>query len=251
MNNYVLSEKELENVFYHKSKKSKVGKALLGIVFFVLAVTAIYVAINYNSLSSNLNYWFKNDYAANPESEKAEIIIPKDTKKEPTLPEITDNTLLIPQIGVEAPISWNINNTPTEVSANLEKGVIHLSGTALPGQNGNVFITGHSSNYPWARGDYNHIFALLNKIVSGDMVQLKYRNNNFVYKVSEIKVVKPDDISVLSQTSSPVLTLMTCTPVGTSLNRLIIVAKQVHPSTTETKEENKNNSTPSSLPRIR
>lgn len=147
----------------------------------------------------------------------------------PPLPELADSHLRLPAINVDAPITWKVNNDPDSVLENLKNGLIQIDGTALPGQKGNVFITGHSSNYPWIKSKYNNVFALLNKVVVGDVVHIKYGGQDYLYRVSEIKVTKPDDLSVMQPTSSPVLTLMTCTPVGTSLKRLIVTAKQYYP----------------------
>lgn len=136
-----------------------------------------------------------------------------------------ESRLNIPKIGVDAPIIWNV---PEEkIIDTLENGLAHYEGTALPGQIGNVFITGHSSYYVWAGGSYKEIFALLNKLESGDKIYLSYNGVQFTYEVVGQKVVSPDNVSVLDQTNDYTLSLMTCTPVGTNLRRLIITAKQV------------------------
>jgi sortase (surface protein transpeptidase) len=52
----------------------------------------------------------------------------------------------------------------------------------------------------------------------------------YTYKIYDKKVVSPDDVSVLgpaAKTNS--VTLITCDPPGTSVNRLIIVAEQISP----------------------
>lgn len=140
-------------------------------------------------------------------------------------PVTTESRLVIPQIKVSVPVIWNVNDN--SVIQNLEKGVVHYAGTALPGQIGNIFITGHSSYYPWAAGDYKDIFALLNKLKTGDKIYLQYGGQNFVYEVSGIKTVSPNDLGVLDTTPNKTLTLMTCVPVGTNLQRLIVTANQI------------------------
>lgn len=141
----------------------------------------------------------------------------------------TESQLVIPKIGVTAPIVFSASNDEKIIQENLTKGVVHYSGTAEPGTIGNSFITGHSSNFWWIKGNFNYIFVNLDKLVAGDQAKIYYNGNKFVYQVREVKVVEPTDTSVLSQTDTPVLTLMTCTPAGTNWRRLIVVFDQVSP----------------------
>ena len=113
-----------------------------------------------------------------------------------------------------------------EIQKALETGVIRYPGTARPGEKGNVFITGHSSYYLWAPGAYKDVFALLPNVEVGDTVTVYYNQRQFVYEIQEKKTVKPTEVDVLRQGEDKRLTLMTCVPVGTNLNRLILVAKE-------------------------
>jgi sortase A len=56
-----------------------------------------------------------------------------------------------------------------------------------------------------------------------------FKGKRYIYRVTTTKVVTPNDVSVLGQTKTPTLTLITCTPVGTSKNRFIVQARQVSP----------------------
>lgn len=110
----------------------------------------------------------------------------------------------------------------------LREGVVHYPYTANPDQPGNVFITGHSSYYPWDKGRYKDVFALLHKLEVGDEYSLYYKGKKYNYRVSDKFEVQPDDVSVLAQPlDSYESTLMTCTPVGTTLRRLIVKAELV------------------------
>jgi len=243
MKHIIFTEKELESVFSGKKAKkerAKIFNILKTFGIFISITVVIFIAFNYQELYKNLNYWYKTNYQKNSqqaETDSAQQILDKlaqDGKKStnslPELPQIADNHLIIPSINIDAPVTWNVANTTEATLSNLKNGLIQINGTALPGQKGNVFISGHSSNYPWVKSDYNNIFALLNKVVIGDYVQLKYNNKDFLYKISEIKVVKPEDSSVMQSGNSSILTLMTCTPVGTNLKRLIVIANQVYPN---------------------
>lgn len=141
----------------------------------------------------------------------------------PTQETLTENVLVIPKINVRVPIIWNSSADEPTVLANLQHGVVHYGFTSLPNESsGNVFISGHSSYYWWDKGKYKTVFALLNKLSPGDQILLEYEGKNYVYQVADSVVVKSSDVSVTDQTDSPVLSLMTCVPVGTALNRLVV-----------------------------
>lgn len=140
--------------------------------------------------------------------------------------------VIIPKINVSAPVVYDVQTFNEQaVQKALERGVVHYGTTALPGQLGNNVIVGHSSNNWWASGKYKFAFVLLDKLEIGDTFILNYDSKRYVYEVTSKKVVDPKDTSVLSQnTTVPITTLITCTPAGTSLNRLVVVGKQISPN---------------------
>ncbi len=70
---------------------------------------------------------------------------------------------------------------------------------------------------------------------NGDIFYLNYGAKRYTYKVTLKKVITPTDVSALSQTSIPTVTLFTCDPPGTNVNRLIIQAEQIDPSPSSAK----------------
>jgi sortase A len=139
--------------------------------------------------------------------------------------------ITIPAIGVDAPIVLNETSVVEwKVQVALRSGTVHYGDTAVPGQgSGNVVIIGHSSGLPWAPGDYKWVFTMLDKLKKGDQIHVSYQGLPYVYEMTESEVVEPTDVRVLNQTATPMLTLITCTPIGTAKQRLIIKAKQVSP----------------------
>jgi LPXTG-site transpeptidase (sortase) family protein len=146
-----------------------------------------------------------------------------------------DPRIIIPKINVNVPVVYDEKSfDEARVQKALERGVVHYGTTAIPGQVGNNVIVGHSSNNWWASGKYKFAFVLLDKLETGDTFVLHYESKRYVYKVSKKVVVGPTDLSVLSQsTDVPIVTLITCTPPGTSLRRLVVVAEQISPEPTE------------------
>lgn len=140
-----------------------------------------------------------------------------------------ENTVSIPKIGVHAPVQYISATAEAEFQRALETGVVHYATTSLPGQFGNVAIFGHSSNDWWEPGDYKFVFVLLDRLVPGDKMTVDYQSRRYTYEVTGSKIVEPNAIEVLAPTAEPTLTLITCTPAGTSLRRLVISAKQIDP----------------------
>lgn len=133
-----------------------------------------------------------------------------------------DPEIIIAKIGVRAPVIYDANFDA--IIERLRTGVVRYEGTADPGQVGNVVIVGHSSDFPWSTGQYKTVFALLDKLTIGDEIVLPFGQNRYIYRVTESKIVKPSNLTVLERTATPTLTLISCYPVGTALNRLVIIA---------------------------
>jgi LPXTG-site transpeptidase (sortase) family protein len=115
----------------------------------------------------------------------------------------------------------------SEIQNALRDGVVHYPGTPFPNESGNVVLTGHSSYYPWDPGRFKDVFAILHQAIVGDEIVLFYDQQKYVYKITDIKKVNPDEVNVLGDSGDDRLTLITCTPIGTNLKRLIVTAKPV------------------------
>lgn len=184
-------------------------------VIFVLIFALTFTLINYPAISKKLSYFYAHPSGKSSTAQVA---------PSPTFNPTGQATLSIPKIGTKVPIIWNV--AEDNFSEQLLSGVVHFAGTALPGQNGNIFITGHSSYYAWVKSPYKDVFAILDKLEVGDQIYIQYNNGTYTYTVNGSKVVKPDQLQVMGSGFTPTLTLMTCVPIGTNLNRLVITADQ-------------------------
>jgi sortase A len=107
--------------------------------------------------------------------------------------------------------------------SDLAKGPGHYTGTPLPGQQGNVAIAGH-------RETHGSPFERLDELKPGDQIFVTTKTGRYLYIMRSARVVSPKDVSVLRDFGDNRLTLTTCTPKYTSLNRLIIVAQPSAPA---------------------
>lgn len=141
-----------------------------------------------------------------------------------------DSSISIPKINVHAPLIDVAGRNEADVQKGLQNGVIHYDSTPEPGQPGNSVFFGHSSNDWWEPGNYKFVFVLLDKLAIGDQFTIDYQSKRYTYEVTSTTVVEPNNLSVLAPTSEPTVTIITCTPPGTSWKRLVVSAKQVDPS---------------------
>lgn len=139
------------------------------------------------------------------------------------------NFLNIASIKVAAPIVYAESNNEEVLQQALENGVVHYPGTPEPGQPGNVYIFGHSSDLVFKKGAYKSVFAALPDLTTEDYIEVTNKQGEkFIYKVFETRVVESTDTSVLYQDySKKTLTLQTSYPIGTALKRYIVKAEIV------------------------
>jgi sortase A len=118
----------------------------------------------------------------------------------------------IPRLGISVAV---LQGTSARI---LRLGVGHIEGTPLPGDAGNSGIAGHRDTF----------FRGLKDIRSDDEIQLQTATGLFHYEVDWVKVVEPDDATVLEHaTPESTLTLVTCYPfyfVGSAPKRFVVRA---------------------------
>lgn len=127
----------------------------------------------------------------------------------------------IPSIDVDLPI---YHGTSDDV---LEQGVGHLEGTALPvgGPTTHTVLTAHRGLAKAA------LFDNLDQVQEGDTFTVETWGEVLTYRVTETRVVKPDE----TQSLYPVLgedlaTLVTCTPLGINTHRILVTGERVTPT---------------------
>lgn len=138
-------------------------------------------------------------------------------------PQFSEFSLSISRIGVfEAKTVVETND--------FEQNLAHLPGSALPGERGNVFVTGHSAiTQLFKPGNYKAIFANLPNIKKGDEITINAAGSTYRYMVEGLKIVNPKEVWVVNPPDSMgrYLTLMTCVPPGFNTKRLIVLAKLI------------------------
>lgn len=85
---------------------------------------------------------------------------------------------------------------------NLAFGPGHMSGTALPGENGNAVISGHRDTH----------FSVLESVEIGDIIATQTAKGEHRYRVSEVRIVHQSQMEVTQSGIDNTLTLITCYP---------------------------------------
>lgn len=125
--------------------------------------------------------------------------------------------LRIESTGMKIPVFDSTSNTA------LNRGSGHVAGTALPGVAGNTAIAGHRDGF----------FRGLKDIQIGAEIELTTLDGQQHFRVSELMIVDPLDVSVLDPTEETVITLITCYPfyfVGSAPERFVVRAALLEPS---------------------
>ncbi|MBI2029182.1 sortase [Candidatus Gottesmanbacteria bacterium] len=162
------------------------------------------------------NVFFSDILARQP---TVQVLSPVDTEFGIVIPKIAANTKVISDV--------DASNYDEYIEA-LREGVAHALGTYFPGEQGNIYLFAHSTDNFWNVGRYNAVFYLLKELEAGDEVDLYYQGIRHRYTVTQREIVDPDDTHFLTDAKdTETLTLQTCWPPGTTLKRLIVVAKPV------------------------
>jgi sortase A len=120
----------------------------------------------------------------------------------------------IPRLGLSAIVMEGTRTTT------LRRAVGHIPGTALPGQPGNVGISGHRDTF----------FRPLRNIRQNDIITLTTLLGEYRYRVVSARIVRPNNVAVLDPSGNEILTLVTCYPfyfVGPAPDRFIVRAERV------------------------
>jgi len=150
--------------------------------------------------------------------ERAFFPVLTETKRDPATTAGADPLVLgrieIPRIGVTAIVREGDDDTTLAIA------VGHISGTARPGERGNMALAGHRDSF----------FRALRGIQLQDTIRIVTPERSYEYAVDSTEVVDPEDTTVLDPTSGTVLSLVTCYPfnyVGHAPSRFIVRASLV------------------------
>lgn len=143
-----------------------------------------------------------------------------------------DPRLIIPKLNIDVPIRFGV--ALADVMSAMNNGVAHYriaGASAYPGEVGNFVVTGHSAGDVYSSNPYKYIFSGLERLEEGDLIYVNYESTRYTYRVTKKEVIEPNNVAALTaSTDKPIITLVTCTPLGTSRYRLLVTGEQISPS---------------------
>ena len=225
----IAGESKLRQIIRKKateSAKKTRRKRHLAPILAGVAVVLVILFLQYNRLIfAPIMAYMSPGNAPASQIEAIDPTITQDVSPEPRL--------IIPKLNIDVPVHFGI--ALSEVMSAMNNGVAHYriaGASAYPGEIGNLVITGHSAGDVYSSNPYKYIFTGLERLEDGDLIYVNYNSVRYTYRVTKKEVVDPSNVAALVvETNKPLLTLVTCTPLGTSRYRLLVTAEQISPST--------------------
>ncbi len=231
--NYLATEKlKSERIATGQTRRKRHVRRLIPL-FISLAVVLVVLFLQYNRLifAPIMAYVSPNTDDVATSIEAIDPTVTQAVSPEPRL--------IIPKLNVDVPVAFGISTA--EVDSAMNRGVAQFAipgANALPGQVGNLVLSGHSAGDIYSSNPYKFIFSGLERLQVGDLIYINYNSVRYTYQMTKSETVEPSDVSALIYTTDrPMLTLITCTPLGTSRYRLLISAEQISPSYTNNSED--------------
>lgn len=185
---------------------SQKNKIIIILSILSILILGIMLIINNNKNNETVE---SSDYETNKIVDNNE-----ETKKY----EIKDlGTIECEKIELKAPIKETV-----ELDV-LSTAVGHFEDTPI--YNGNVCLAGHNSGTN-KNGEDIGFFKRLNELEVGDKITYHHAFGVYIYKVNEIKEIEETDLSVLEQSSTDKLTLITCIK-GQKKMRLCVICDRI------------------------
>lgn len=150
-----------------------------------------------------------------PRSKPAKVAVAPTEDRPAAALDLPPVYLEAPAVGIQADAVEVFLQDGTWQVADYAVGFLH--GTGFPGA-GNLVMAGH-------KGIRGAVFANLEALQPGDEVFVDTAERRFRYKVRETRRVWPSEVDVMYPTSTPTLTLLTCT--NWDLQRYVVVAELV------------------------
>lgn len=149
-----------------------------------------------------------------------EIIEEKSLAEAPDYPV----SIRIEKLGRTIDVMNPASRTIADLDAALLNGVVRHPDSAVPNQEGNVFILGHSSYLP---NVFNKNFQAFNGIQDlqwGDIITLESDDKIYTYRVEKVYQAKASQVTVPIADTGSMLTLATCNSFGSIDDRYIVEA---------------------------
>jgi len=202
--------------------KGIISLVIKSLVIVILTFFIGYFIVNYQAISLQINYWYQTSVKHQKWSELHPINL---IKAQETVQKLDENYLYIPTIGIQAPVSWGVEDI--DIKNLLNSGLIQYTASNLPDDAvGNIYIMGNTSGPIWNGSNYKTVFTLLNKVKTDQVITIIYNNKIYLYRIFEILYKKNNDIIITpGKENESIINLLAQYPVGLNWKTLVVRAK--------------------------
>ncbi|HYF05443.1 MAG TPA: sortase, partial [Patescibacteria group bacterium] len=136
--------------------------------------------------------------------------------------------LEVPTLKLKTPIIFA--HSDASLDEDLKRGVVKMARSALPGDIGTAYVTGHSSGYVWDTSPYRKIFENIDSLQKYNtfyitVTTMKGKKVRLTYVVEDKKEYKPDDQVQFENLAYSRAALSTCWPIGGTAKRMVVFGK--------------------------
>ncbi len=182
----------------------------------VIVILGIYIIVT--PFLPQISFWLRNTSATATSPYGGDLA--KSQGSDSTLPPPIENRIVIPSIGINEEIIESTN-----IGAIKDGGTWRRPNSATPIEESNTVIVGHRFY-----GNNVSTFYHLDKVAVGQLLAVYWEGKEYLYEVTETKIVDPSAVDIEAPTTEKQLTIYTCTPIWSAKNRLAVIAKPYNPS---------------------
>lgn len=180
---------------------NQIISATIVIICVYVLLTPLLPELGYQDLAPELQ-------AALVDQARAETILGSPAE------EPTGNRLVIPKIGVSGEVHEGYS------VFTLNSGIWRRPHSSTPDKGSNTVFVAHRYDY----GNDDRSFYHLPKLEEGDEIYVFWDEVEYHYTVVETSIVESTEVEIEDPTEEDILTLYTCTPLWTSINRFVVKA---------------------------
>lgn len=135
--------------------------------------------------------------------------------------------IIIDSIDVDSAILTPASRSIEVLDQALLEGVVHYPGSARPGEQGNVFLFGHSTGFRVVNNEAFKVFNNLKHLTENEVIRLQTGDREYLYRVTRVSLVNADEALVDLSPTGNRLTLSTCNSFGAEQERYVVEAEFV------------------------
>jgi len=136
----------------------------------------------------------------------------------------------VPLISVTEKSEWDF--VRWDFDSELRDGVVKYPTTPMPWEGGNTLVFGHTSQERREKNPYGTVFSNLGKLQAWDEVKLVWKGELYKYRIVETVIRRPKDVDKEFQKRQNMdkeyITLMGCYPLGTTRQRMMVMAERIY-----------------------